>query len=209
MAASQLGLYNRALGLIGQRKLASLTEGNEGRRALDDEYDSSIQFCLQQGFWNFAMRSVELAPEASLTPTFGFNHAFQKPDDWIRTYQQSADEFFNVPLLDYRDEGGYLLASFDPLYIRFVSNDTQYGLNLTIWPETFKEYVSAELADRIAFRITQSKDTAAEAKKWVKRKRTDALAKDAMDEPAGRPPQGTWIRSRTVNGGLRTSGRGV
>ncbi len=204
---TRLGIYNRALGHIGERKLASVTENVEPRRYMDDEYDEVIQYCLQQGFWNHAMRSVELAPEASLTPSFGFNHAFQKPPDWIRTYEQSADEFFSIPLIEYRDEGGYLLANVDPLYLRFVSNDSEFGLNLTIWPATFTEYVAAELCDRINFRIKQSETIAASVKKIVKAKRVDARSKDAMDEPAGQPPQGTWVRSRNVRGSMRTPGR--
>src|SRR5688572_33121578 len=101
---SKLDLYNQALLILGERRLASLSEAREPRRALDDAWDSSLRFCLEQGFWNFAMRAIEAQASASVVPTFGYAHAFTKPSDWIRSYQVSASETFDPPLLNFVDE---------------------------------------------------------------------------------------------------------
>jgi hypothetical protein len=40
MSASKLKLYNDALGILGERRLASLTENREPRRVLDEVWDA-------------------------------------------------------------------------------------------------------------------------------------------------------------------------
>lgn len=206
MATSQLGLYNKALGHFGERKLATLTESREPRRALDDVYSDVIEYCLGQGFWKFATRSIEIVADTFTVPSFGFNFSYAKPSDWIRTYQVSADPSFMQFLTDYRDENGYWVYNIDPLYVRYISNSTSFGLNLSIWPQAFVEYVAIELADRVAFRITQSENQRETIKKLLKKYKGDALAKDAMNGPVQSLPHGTWVQSRSIRGSSSTSG---
>lgn len=202
--ASKLSLYNDALLILGERKLASLAEAREPRRALDDAYDKALDFCLEQGFWNFAMRAVQIDSSASVVPTFGFNHAFTKPDDFIRMYRLSAYEQLDPPLLDIVDEPNYWYANCDPLYVKYISDDIAYGQDLSIWPETFADYVANRLAIKTCKRIT-GKDPGEDLIRAEKKARMDARAKDAMNEPPGFPPRGTWVRSR--GGGFNTRTR--
>src|SRR5690349_21802567 len=105
----KLTLYNDALLILGERKLASLAEAREPRRALDDAYDLTLRYALEQGYWNFAIRAVQLAASASVTPAFGYMHAFTKPADFVRVVEQSASETFSPPLIgkEIVDEPGY------------------------------------------------------------------------------------------------------
>lgn len=203
--ATKLGLYNGALLLIDERKLASLTENREPRRALDDAYDQALRYCLEQGLWNFAMRAVQIDASASVEPTFGFNNAFTKPDDFIRLQQIADNERFEPPLLGNSvvDEPNYWFANCDPLFVRYVSDDTAYGLDLSIWPATFTNYVEHHLAVRVCKRVT-GKEASDSLKNDLKRARADARGKDAMNEPVGFPPAGTWSRSR---GGMTSRSR--
>jgi len=58
---TQLSIYNGALNILGERKLADLDENREPRYELDDIWDNEmIDRVLQFGLWNFAARSVEL-----------------------------------------------------------------------------------------------------------------------------------------------------
>lgn len=182
--------------ILGQRKLASLSEANEGRRAIDDAWDKALRYCLEQGFWNHAMRAIQADSSASVTPTFGWTYAFAKPSDWIRTHSLSAYEGLMPPLMEIVDEPNYWYANIDPLYVRYVSDDNAYGLDLSIWPETFANYVANRIAVKTCKRITGSApdDT---MYREEKRAKADALSKDAMNEPPGFPPSGTWVRSRT------------
>lgn len=193
--ASKLGLYNSALLILGERKLSGLSEAREPRRALDDAYDDVVGYCLERGFWNFAMRAIQADSSPSVTPTFGYNYAFAKPADFVRLHSFGATETFNPPLMTIVDEPNYWYANVDPLYVRYVSNDTAYGLDLSLWSNTFADYVAHRLAVKTCKRITGAFPSD-EMKADEKRAAAIAKSKDAMDEPPAFPPRGTWVNSR-------------
>jgi hypothetical protein len=194
--ATKLGVYNDALELIGERSLSSVSENREPRRVLDGRYDSALNYCLEAGYWNFAMRSVEFTADTVVEPPFGFTYAFEKPSDWIRTAALSDSETFMTPLRHYVDEGDYWFADITPIYVRYVSNGATYGLDLTRWPETFTRYVVAHLAAEICERLTQNSSKLEELRRLEKRRLADAKAKDAINDPVGRVPTGSWVLSR-------------
>jgi hypothetical protein len=193
--ATKLALYNDALLALGQERLATTADAVSARYALDDAYDKALAWCLEQGYWNFAMRAVELTSTPSIDPAFGFTYAVTKPDDWVRSHSISASETFDPPLLQYNDENGLWYVNVDPLFVRYVSNDTDYGLDLSLWPETFANYVALRLAVKTCKRITGTNPDDAMFKQ-EKRALADARSKDAMNEPPGFPPRGTWVSSR-------------
>lgn len=196
--ASKLGQYNAALLILGERKLASLTENREPRRALDDAYDDACDYCLEQGFWNFAMRAIQADSSASVTPVFGYKYAFAKPSDFIRTYQLGATATFEPPLMDIVDEPNFWYANVDPLYAKYVSDHPSYGMDLSLWSASFADYHATRLALKTCKRITgalpDDKLVAAEKKALA-----IARSTDAMDEPARFPPRNTWSLSRRGN----------
>ena len=203
--ASRLSIYNGALRAIGERRLASLTEDRASRRELDDAYDDVVANCLEMGFWKFAMRTVEIEPTSDAAPEFGYNYAYARPDDWLSTYNISADERFSTPLDDYHDEGEYIFCDVEPLYLRYVSNADDAGGNITNWPRSFVSYVELSLAYATALNITGSGETRETARKEAEKAKMQAKGKDAMRGAPGRIPEGTWVRSR--DGGLRTRSR--
>jgi hypothetical protein len=193
----RLALYNSALRDLGQRKLSSLSENVEARRVLDDVYDQTLKYCLEKGAWNFAIRTVLINPDVSVNVDFGFRYAFTKPVDWLRTVGLAADEYIRDPLLEYVDERGYWWADANPLYVRYVSNDPAYGLDLTAWPESFTRYVELSLAHRIALGVTGSESTRERLAGEMKKAGTDAKSRDAMNDPPAFAPVGSWARART------------
>lgn len=201
MAITQLGLYNEALRLVGERRLASLTENREPRRVLDDIWnDDAINFCLEQGYWNFAMRAVQI--DASATdPAFGYAFAFDKPNDLIRTAGVCEDEYLNVPLTNMLEETGFWFANIDPIYVRYISNADTYGNDFTRWPTTFAKFVAAYLASEAVLTLTQSADKQKTIFALMNQRLKDARSKDAMNDPTAFMPQGSWSASR--RGGSR------
>lgn len=195
---TQLSLYNRALKHLGERKLASLGENREPRRYLDDEYGDVLLNCLRGGLWNFAMRAVSIDRDTVTIPAFGYSSAFQKPTDWVRTSLVSTAATFDPPLRNYQDQGGYWLANSQVLYVRYVS--TSLGFTVANYPADYVEYVGVMLAKAIAFRISQKAELEEAIEKRCERYRKIALANDAMDQPPGQPPLGTWISSRSQRG---------
>lgn len=194
---TQLGLYNGALLYLGERRLSSLSVANEARRALDDVWDSGEirEYLLQQGYWNFAIRTVELTYSPSITPSFGFQYAFDKPEDWVRSVGISGDEYFTNPLA-YNDEQQYLFADLDTIYWRYVSKDEEYGYSMANWSPSFVEWVKAYLAYRIALRVTGSTKAQGDMFSLQMRLLTEAKSRDAMDDAIAYPPTGSWVKSR-------------
>lgn len=152
---SRLALYNGALQIIGERHLASLTEDREPRYLLDDVWNNGgVRFCLEQGNWRFASRSVRLDYDPAIAPEFGYRRAFAKATDWVNTVAVCQDEFYRVPLIRYKDEAGYLFADLDEIFCTYISDDASFGQNLATWPESFREYVETHFAGKIVRKLT-------------------------------------------------------
>ena len=210
MTVSKLNLWNGALTVLGERKLTSLTEAREPRYKLDDIWDNdAVNRCLQHGQWNFATRSVKLESSSSTTPTFGYQFAFDKPSDFIRTVGVTQDEYYDVPLTRYSDEAAWWFSDLDPIYVRYVSNDNEYGQDYAIWPFNFAEYVEHYLAYKLAPRltgVTYGGDDGPE--KALRKMLHKARSTDAMESPAKFPSKGSWASARqTFRGGDRGSRR--
>ena len=142
MATDRLKIYNGALQIIGDRRLAGLSENVKARHELDAVWqDGGVQYCLEQAQWNFAMRTAMITYDPDVDPAFGYQHAFEKPTDWVNTSAVCQDEYYNVPLLQYADEVGWWFADITPIYVKFVSNGDDYGMNLAKWPYSFTEFV--------------------------------------------------------------------
>lgn len=198
--ASKLSIYNGALLVLGERKLSSLSAAQASRRRLDSVWDDDgVKSCLQAGFWNFAMQSVELTYSPSITPAFGFEYAFDKPTDWVRTALVSEDENFTDELLNYEDQGQYWYADVDTLYARYVSDDTSFGMDIANWPANFTRYVEHYFAWRIV-KSTNNSNTDKEALAVeMRRLLNEAKATDAMDEATKQLRPGSWSRARWGN----------
>jgi hypothetical protein len=197
--ADKLSLYNMALGHLGQKRVASLSEPIDVRRALDDFYDHAIRYAMEQGLWAFMVRTARQDASNDVTPAFGYLFAFPLPGDWVREVMVSTSETFQPPLTRYAREASYLFADFTPIFTSYVSNDPQYGFNLGAWPAVFTEFVAIALARMTCKRITG--DTALLKGpdgliNLEKRARIDARSKDAMNLPPGFAPMSSWVRAR-------------
>ena len=199
MTTSRLKLYNAALLHIGEREAASLSDTGAFMTALDRAWDSGqvVTRWLELGLWNFATRTQLIDYESGIDPDFGYQYAFTKPSDWVRTAAVSANEYFDPPLTRYEDEGSYWWADVQELYVMYVSDDNSYGNDMSLWPETFVTFCELDLAVRIMKRATSlSTQEKQDLKADRQRALNDAKTKDAMNEPARFPPQGRWARSR-------------
>lgn len=205
MSSTRLSVYNEALTHLGSRTLSGLSENRESRRVLDTYWNAGIvRRCLKLGQWNFAIRSQRVEYEADIVPEFGYTHAFAKPSDWVRTVAVTTDEFFRAALHEYEDERGYWWSDENELFVRFVSDDAQYGGDLSLWADHFASYVGYELAY-----LSCKKITGADPDAILRRGRKDSLgiarSNDAMDNATKFKQPGAWTRARAYGG--RFTGR--
>lgn len=201
---TRLKLYNGALLELGERELAALTDNTTSRTSLDRVWNSGlIDYVLGQGQWRWARRTSELAPAPAVTPDFGYRLAYEKPTDHVRTCGMFSDEYGQNPLTAYVFEQGYFFSDTEPVYLTYVSNDAQYGGDLSLWPEDFARYVEAYMAARICVRLTQDKGREADLEKKAKKLLLDAKGSDAQEGPTVFPPPGNFVRARLGNAGGR------
>jgi hypothetical protein len=204
LSIDQLGLYNRALFLTGCRLLATLDDDVENRYVLDQIWDLGIRDrCLENGFWHHAMRTVALTYSPSVTSSFGYTYAFDKPLDLVRIAGIWQDQYMQMPLLMYQDDIAYWWCDLQTIYIRYISNDQTAGYDLSRWPQSFIEYFAHEMAVAALPRL---KDSTTETD-WLKKQRDKALltakSKDAMKETPTFLPETSWNMARRRNRPLR------
>ena len=161
--ATKLDLYNGALRILKERRLASLTEAREPRRLLDDIYgdgltSGAVPACLEMGQWTFATRSAMIDYAPSITPSFGYRYAFDQPSDMVNLCGIWSDEYMTAPLLQYRDERAYWYCDLQTIFVAYVSKDATYGGDLALWPESFSDLVQSYLAKEIAGNLTNGDD---------------------------------------------------
>lgn len=200
----KLSIYNGALSIMGERKLASLTENREPRYKLDDIWDNDmIDRVLQMGQWRFAKRTVEMTASPSVTPAFGYQYAFEQPGDFQRTIELCYDEYFTTPITRISKEGSFWFCDAEQIYLAYVSNDAQFGGDFSLWPPNFTEmvehYMAWKAAPRIAGVDISDKRLGQQWKSWL----AESKATDAMESAAKFAPKGGWAKSRQ---GFRSGG---
>jgi hypothetical protein len=201
VTTSRLAIYNGAVRLCGERKLSSVSEDRKSRRLLDGVWDDGgVRLCLEMGQWRFALRTVEIAKTDDFTREFGFSNAFTKPTDLVRLVGLSHDEYFSTPFNQYTDEGDYWFADVDPLYVRYVSDDDEYGMDFAKWPESFNKFAQSYFAHEIVTDLTSDKEKWAIVEKTMRQRLTIARSNDAMKDPAKPLPTGSWVNSRAGRG---------
>jgi hypothetical protein len=195
----KLTVYNEALGHLDERRLASLAENREPRRALDDFWQGVVNYCLERKFWNFGYRTVEIDASSTLVPGFGYLYAFKIPNDWIRTRKLSAQPTLDPPLLQVAEETGYWYTNITPIFVQYNSNDPLYGMDLGKWPQSFADYVALRLAVKACKRVTGSTELLRGPDSLIGREEKSYKVANsicAMNEAVGFAPQSGWVRAR-------------
>jgi hypothetical protein len=195
--SDRLSIYNDALLICGERALATLSDNVQSRILLDQVWNQNgVLRCLEDGQWFFAMRAEMIDLDPNIHTQFGYPNAFAKPSDWVLTSQVSTDEFFRVPLTRYVDEAGYWYSDLQTIYVRFVSNDPAYGMNLAGWPQTFHDFVAAHFASKVILKLSSDAAKLKEVMDIRSNYLMIAKSRSAMAEPTKFPPPGSWSSAR-------------
>lgn len=210
MTASRLSIYNDALTVSGERTLSTLSDNVETRYLLDQVWNSNgVRKCLELGQWHFAMRGVQVDYDTSITPDFGYARAFTKPSDWVLTSALCSDEFFRVPVTRYTDEAGNWYSDLDTIYVRYVSDDSNYGGNYANWPESFEELVALYFASKIILKISNDDKRTQLLLGLYQKQLKVAKNRAAMAMPTSFPATGGWVRARARGGNNSRDGGGT
>lgn len=204
--ATKLSIFNGAQRLLKDRKLTQTEVTNNSREAarlLNDVWDDGgVRSCLEAGQWKFATRTVMLDASPSIDPDFGYEYGFDKPTDFVRTCGVWSDEMLTTPHRAYREEAGYWYGSLETMYVSYVSDDSSYGMDYSLWPQSFVKFVEAHFAAEVAGPLTE---LGVELLKLRKMYLDEANSRDAMADPSKNLPMGGWVGAR-LGGSRRREG---
>lgn len=195
---TKLQLYNQALGMVGEGRLLTVTDNRPERHKLDQIWDEDpIKQTLEETYWEFATRTLEWNYNSAIEPSFGYSRAFDKPSNFVRTVALCSDEFFKAPLLEYQVEAGYWYCDLDTIYLRYVSDADNYGRDMSLWTELFRNCVAAKMAAELAIRLTKSQSMQDAMEKKYSKYVSDAKSLNAQEKPTQYLRPGSWTRART------------
>lgn len=152
--ATKLSVLNDALRLLGDARLATLTDDTEARYELDASWDRSVNVVFAASFWRFAFTTETLTHNGALAALPGFSYRFALPALPYRLHSVFIQSGGRDLPIDCRQEGAVLHANKETgVVIRYV--DDAAAADLTKWPEVFARAVAAYLAFDLAGRISQ------------------------------------------------------
>lgn len=206
--ASKLSLYNGALSHLNTVRLARIDEPRFERYELDAVYDKAVAEALEKGNWKFAKRSARLDYDPDIEPEFGYQYAFAFPADYVRLMNICSDEYFRVEVEEYTQEQRYWYCDYQTIYVQWVSNDPDYGMDLGEWPPSFNAFAEATLALKSAIPIAKDRGTRNELFTIQNTLLATAKRFDAIGEPVKGKPAGRLVRSRAGGSSRPSFGNG-
>lgn len=89
---SKVSIANRALALLGEKKITSLSDETEAAKSINNMYRDSLKSILSECCWNFACKRSKLN-RTVFEPAWGGGNYFQLPADVIRIFKTTAEEW--------------------------------------------------------------------------------------------------------------------
>ena len=186
MAQSQTDACNSALQRVGATTILSISDNSPEARACSVAFDSNRRDELRRHIWNFAIKRVQLAPDA-ISPAFDYTNAFTLPSDCLRVLRPKDTQ------CDWMIEGRKVLSNNDTvLNLRYVS-DVE---DVSQWDATFYNVFATSLAYDICEKLTQSNQKKVNISQEYKEEVAHARLVDAIESGPEDAPDDTWLLSR-------------
>lgn len=205
MATTKLGIYNNALTLLGERKLAGEYEARTPRYTLDDVWNlGAVDYCLELAKPRFAHKTVALTSPAT-SAEHAMDSVYTLPTDYKTIVGLYSDDELSENVDRYMIEGRTVVTDVaTTVYLRYITNSPA----MSQWTSAFAQMVAAYLAKETASKLNPSKIEETD-KIWKER---SALVLNIEDQKEGRrrPLVSTqtldahWIE--VYNGALRIIG---
>ncbi len=205
---SDVDIANLALTKLGQQRILSFTDNVKSARSLNAIYAMERDNEIRAHQWSFAMKRV-LLPALVDVPAFGYNHAYQLPDDYLKLIQ--AGRFspggmgdvispgstrvlgLVVDGSDYRIEGSTIVTNFPaPLGIRYMRRVTDPNQFDACFVKAFASRLAMEMAEDLI--QTANKRTLAQGE--YKEAIIAAIRANAIELPPDPLPDNSWVIAR-------------
>ena len=147
--ASKITICSNALLKLGAASISAFDENSTGARLSSNFWPDALDAVLRSHPWNCAIKRVALAP-TSVSPIYDYDNAFTLPGDNLRLLEVKTD-------YDYKVESGEILATEDPLYIKYIWRNENVATYDALLISALTAYMQAELAYPITKSTTQQK----------------------------------------------------
>lgn len=144
--ANKIEVINKALSLIGMKRITSLDDDTPNARAADATWDITLESVLSAGLFAFSVKRVALA-ELSETAVFtedNMSVIYQKPIDSLRLVD------FYPSYAKVKLEGDKIYSDTSSLYARYVYRED----DTTKYFPAFVEALAIKLAADMSFALT-------------------------------------------------------
>lgn len=198
-------ICNLSLDLLKQDAIASIDAPTGGTDVICARwYDHTRRTTLRKHPWNFAGSRTTIAPNA-VAPVFGYAYAYDLPSDFIRLLT-IGDDYINDLQGKYQLENNQLLfnaADSSSLKLRYVYDFT----NVALMDPLFVDVFAAELALRMAYKVTGSDEAAERITTHLKLIAPEAYAIDGQERPPTRIQRSKFLDARKRGSSSRVAGQ--
>lgn len=193
VSVARTDICNTALGFMGERSIDSIeTPTTQTERIMARVFDDSRQYCLCLGTWGFATKQANILQTTA--PLFGYQSAYQLPDDILALISLVGDPTINYSSTKYRimeDKLHYNSAAAS-ISIEYIFDQT----NIRKWSPAFKELVAYHIAKSTAFEITKKKNVVELMEAQYKAALQDSVIIDGQNEPPVRIERSRALQAR-------------
>ena len=184
-ATSEVQLVNRALTLLGESRIASLTDNTPQALSANAIYAQVRDDVLSEGRWNCAIKRATLAL-LEADPVWGFQNLFQLPTDFIRLDR----------IRDMRDdfaiEEDKLATDVDEMSIRYVFRIT----DVAKMDAPLQTAIAYKMAHELAIALKASDKKREAMYQMYKDQMADARFRDAQQSPVQAVDAYAWVDGR-------------
>lgn len=205
--ASEVDIANRALSMLGEARIISLTDNNKPARAMNARYEMLRDAELTAYAWRFAVTRVQLAASTDV-PEWGYSTIYDRPTGDLRPIKIGGDFIYPDAIGVMYESSGYIPdgSPWDIISGRIHTNisaplDYEYVAQITdagSFDQLFVEALAARLAADAAEELTQSNSKKEAALFTYKNALSEARRVNSLYRPPRLRQTGRWMRSRIV-----------
>lgn len=186
--ASPVSICSNALILLGDKPIASFTDGSRAAQVAANLYPDAKRDFLRGHPWNAAIKRATLAPMSN-APEHGYTSQFQLPSDFLRMLEVVDGQEFKI-------EGRRALANTTVLRIKYVAEIPE-----DTWDAGMVSAMTMHMAALMALPITESATKAEAIAQTAERAVRRAKAIDGMEDTPDSIEDDPLYRSRFPGGG--------
>jgi len=192
---SPVDIGNLSLDLLKQAPVVQLDPpSTTTEQLLARWYQPSRQAALRAHPWNFALKRITITPTGT-APVFGFTHAYDLPNDFIRFIDIKDDEGFVKRPGTYEMENNQLLLNGEDntaINVRYVRDFTEVNKMDALFIDFFVFTLALKIGPKFTGTEARLK-TIAEMQREIS---TEARAIDGQERPAKRVQRSKFIKAR-------------